>query len=359
MRTVSPVLTALFFCSSLSGFAQQGASSSPLTPPTESATSSSGRRITLDVVVTDKSGKPVPGLRQQDFTVLDDKQPQKILSFSATDETGEATGSPQQVILLVDAVNNSFDGVGYERLQLDKFLRQDGGRLPNPTSLVLLTDTSQGQSVITRDGNALMNVLNSNQSGLRSISRSQGFYGDADRVQLSLGSLEGLASHVATEPGRKLLIWLSPGWPLLSGPEVELSAKDQQMLFHTVVSLSTELREARITLYSVDPLGVADGGSFRTLYYESFLKGVSSAKQVQNGNLGLQVLAAQSGGRVLNSSNDIAKSMASCLLDAKSFYTLSFDSPPADHPNEYHSLQIKISKPGLTARTRTGYYAQR
>ena len=117
MRAVSPVLTALFFCSSLSGFAQQGASSSPLTPPTESATSSSGRRITLDVVVTDKSGKPVPGLQQQDFTVLDDKQPQKILSFSATDETGEATGSPEQVILLVDAVNNSFDGVGYERLQ--------------------------------------------------------------------------------------------------------------------------------------------------------------------------------------------------------------------------------------------------
>jgi hypothetical protein len=92
MRAVSPVLTALFVCSSLSGFAQQGASSSPLPPPPESATSStgdSGRRITLDVVVTDKSGNPVPGLQQQDFTVLDDEQPQKILSFSATDETGK------------------------------------------------------------------------------------------------------------------------------------------------------------------------------------------------------------------------------------------------------------------------------
>jgi hypothetical protein len=71
------------------------------------------------------------------------------------------------------------------------------------------------------------------------------------------------------------MIWLSPGWPLLSGPEVELSAKDQQMLFHTVVSLSTELRETRITLYSVDPQGVADAGRFRTFYCESFLKGVS------------------------------------------------------------------------------------
>ncbi len=93
--------------------------------------------------------------------------------------------------------------------------------------------------------------------------------------------------------------------------------------------------------------------------YESFLKGVSSADKVQNGNLGLQVLAVQSGGRVLTSSNDITKSLATCLAEAKVFYTLSFDSPPADHPDEYHSLQIKIAKAGLIARTRTGYYAQR
>jgi hypothetical protein len=29
-----------------------------------------------------------------------------------------------------------------------------------------------------------------------------------------------------------------------------------------------------------------------------------------------------------------------------------------DGPNEYHALEIKLGKPGLTARTRTGYYAQ-
>jgi hypothetical protein len=71
------------------------------------------------------------------------------------------------------------------------------------------------------------------------------------------------------------------------------------------------------------------------------------------------VLAAQSGGQVLNSSNDIARSIAGCVVDATAFYTLTFDSPPADHPDEYHSLQVKIGKSGLTAHTRTGYYAQR
>ncbi len=101
-----------------------------------------------------------------------------------------------------------------------------------------------------------------------------------------------------------------------------------------------------------------NGSLAGAFYYESFLKGVGSAKKVQNGNLALQVLSVQSGGRVLNSSNEIDKSIAICLADAKAFYTLSFDPPAADRPDEYHNLQVRIGKPGLTARTRTGYYAQ-
>jgi len=350
---------------SSSAFGQQAASPAPVPPPAERAADSAsapGRRITLDVVVTDKSGKPVPGLQQQDFTLLDDKQPQKILSFQAsvlpTDGANAAPDTPVQAILLVDAVNASFHSVSYERTELQKFLQQNDGRLPLPTSLVIMSDTSQGQSGTTRNGNDLVVSLNSNQSGLRTIGRSQGFYGGADRVQISLNTLENLATHLATEPGRKMVIWISPGWPFLSGPGVELSAKNQDSIFNTIVGLSDMLREARITIYSVDPLGMNDSLG-RRFYYESFVKGVGSASKVQNGNLALQVLAAQSGGLVLNSSNDIEKLMASCLTDARAFYTISFDSPPADHPNEYHSLQVKIDKPGLAARTRTGYYAQR
>jgi hypothetical protein len=39
--------------------------------------------ITLDVVVTPKSGPPVSGLQQLDFTILDHKAPQAIASFQA------------------------------------------------------------------------------------------------------------------------------------------------------------------------------------------------------------------------------------------------------------------------------------
>ena len=370
MRSASAVLAALFCGFSLpaftqQGFAQQSAPPASVTPLSSAATTpaQADRHISLDVVVTDKSGKPVPGLQQQDFTLLDDKQPQKILSFRETDfaanRTSDATDAAVQVILLVDAVNTSFHSVSYERQQINKFLQQNGGHLPLPTSLLIMTDTYQGRTVVTRDGNILAEALNSNQSGLRTIGRSQGFYGAEDRIQISLSTLEKFASNLSTEPGRKLLMWISPGWPLLSGANVELTDQNRKWLFKNVVEFSRALREAGVTLYSIDPVGVEDAGSFRTFYYESFLKGVKSANDVQNGNLGLQVLAVQSGGRVLNSSNDLTKSLATCLTDAKVFYTLSFESPPADHPDEYHSLEIKIGKPGLTARTRTGYYAQR
>ena len=325
-------------------------------PPARSA--NSDRRIMLDVVVTDKSRNPVSGLEQSDFTVLDDKQTETILSFRASEESSK--DSPLQVVFLIDAVNASFHAVGNARQQLEKFLRRGNGPLPVPMSLLLFTDKSfRAQGDLTRDRNALLESLHSAESGLRDIGRSAGFYGGAEQMELSLRTLDNFTSFEAKQPGRKLLIWLSSGWPLLSGPNVQMSAKDLEMSFRRIVKVSTDMREARVTLYSVDPLGMDDAGGFRTFYYENFLKGVVSASKVKNGNLGLQVIAVQSGGRVLNSSNDIAALVESCVSDAKTYYTLSFAAADADHPDEYHNLQVKVDKPGLTARTRTGYYAQR
>jgi hypothetical protein len=112
-----------------------------------------------------------------------------------------------------------------------------------------------------------------------------------------------------------------------------------------------------VTLYNLDQPGTTEPLA-RQFYFERFLKGVSSAHDVQYGDLALQVLAVQSGGRVLNSSNDIGSSVAACLADAQVFYTLRFEASAANHPNQYSSLQVKMNRRGLTTRTRTGYYAQ-
>jgi VWFA-related protein len=317
------------------------------------STRSPASRIYLDVVVTPKSGPPVANLQPQDFTILDNKTPQRATSFKAFGGSQE----PIEVVLVIDAVNTSYQNLSYQRGEIDKFLRANGGRLPQPTVLAFFTDTgTQIQRGVSTDGNALSAFLDQQVIGLRTIRRNAQ-NGASDRVQLSLKALGEIASHEAGRPGRKLIFWISPGWPLLSGPHVELTSKQRDQLFATIVGLSTQLRQARITLYSVDPLGSGESVG-RVFYYQEFLKGIGKAGQVVVGDLSLQVLATQSGGLALSSSNDVASLLQQCLADTEAYYAISFDPAPADHRDEYHSLEIRLSNPGLTARTRQGYYAQ-
>ena len=311
-------------------------------------------RITLDVVANDKSGSPIANLSQQDFTVLDNKQPQKIISFQALGQT--STDSGVEIVLVVDAVNTSFTRVAYVREELDKFLRQENGKLAWPVSIAILLDSGlQMQNEPSRDGNALAALLDGRTTGLRTLTRSQGFYGAVERSQLSFRALEQLAAQEEKRPGRKLVIWISPGWPLLSGPAVNLSSKDQQNIFNSVVEISTQLRHSRMAVYMVDPLGAED--SIRTFYYEQFLKPVTAPKQAQFGNLALQVFAIHSGGRVLTSNSDIAGQIERCVHDANTYYALSFE-PPASEPGPYHAIEVKLSQKQLKAQTLSGYYGQ-
>jgi VWFA-related protein len=314
-----------------------------------------GSPMYLDVVVTRKSGPPVSGLEQQDFTLIDNKLPQTITSFRALG----GTAGRVEVLVVVDAVNVDYEKVAYVRQEIEKFLRADGGHLPQPTALALFTDQgTQIQESLTTDGNALSAALDKYTVGLRTIRRTSQ-YADADRFNLSMQALRELASREAQRPGRKIILWVSPGWPLLSGPgAVELlDSKEQQQLFANIVAFSTQLLQARITLYSIDPLGATES-ELRANYYEEFVKGVKEPSQVVPGNLALQVIATQSGGLALDFNNDVAALLRQSLADTQAYSELSFDAPEADKPNEYHQLEVKVAKPGLTARTRRGYYAQ-
>jgi VWFA-related protein len=310
-------------------------------------------RMHLDVVVTDKSGKPVPGLELQDFKLKDSNLPTKILSFQAI--PGSPSAPPTEVTLVLDGVNLGFQTVARTRDEISKFLRENSGHLAQPVSVIMFTD--KGAKVLLQpstDGNALAAQLDRADSELRVISRSEGTYGDIERYQLSLQWAALIARSEAKRPGRKVLIWAGPGWPLLDRPGLQTSSKGEQQIFNEIVDLSTTLREGRITLYSVS-LGDTNAGTF---LYQDFLKGVKTADRANPSDLALKVIATQSGGRVLGPDNDIAAQVEKCIEDSRSFYTLSFDPPKADKPNEYHDLKIEIGKPGLTARTNTGYYNQ-
>jgi len=131
----------------------QGQGPTETTPPASDAAQG---LINLDVVVTDTSGKTIPGLGPGDFTLLDNQQPQKILSFHAFDGISAKPDPPVAVILFIDTVKMPFDLAAFEREEVERFLRRNGGYLAQPVSVFGLSDIGFWTlAQPSGDGNAL------------------------------------------------------------------------------------------------------------------------------------------------------------------------------------------------------------
>jgi VWFA-related protein len=246
--------------------------------------------------------------------------------------------------------------VAYAREGIERYLKSNEGQLPQPTSIAVLSDTgAQIAESFSKDGNALSDSLEHHEIGLRQITRSSE-WGGAERLDICLKALEQLIQYVASTHEKTELIWISPGWPLISGPRMYLDTKQEQHIFDQIVTLSTQMRAIDLTLYNVNPVGVQESLQ-RSDYYEAFLKGVAKPSQAELGNLALQVLAVQSGGLAIESNSDVSGMIQRCVMDTQSWYSIGFDPLPADKQNEYHHIEMKVDQPGMVVRTRDGYYA--
>jgi VWFA-related protein len=310
--------------------------------------------ITLDVEVTDVDGKPAKGLKQSDFTVLDDGEQKAISSFREFD--GQTAPPPAEVVLVVDTMNASIQDVVIARQGIDKFLRQDGGHLPIPISIAFLTERGAKVSSPSKDGNILADDLEKLQTPMRVHGIAPGINGATDRQQQSIAALETLATFEAKKPGRKLVIWVGPGWPLLLGSS-DTTEQDRRHYFDWIVNLTTSLRTAHITLYSVAPLNLMPETAQNAFLYKSYLKGVESPKQADSQYLALQVLATHSGGQVLSKSGNLSAQLMRCIADANSYYEISFEASGTDQSRAYHGIAVKTNLAKAEVRTLTSYYA--
>jgi VWFA-related protein len=322
-----------------------GSATAQQQPPKDS------RSIQLNVIL---SGPGSSGLTPQDFHLLDNKESATIQSVRQLSPTAEAP----HVIIVIDAVNTIFSRVAYVRSQVQEYLKSNGGHLANPTTFVVLTDTStEVQKGFSTNGNELSAVLAQAPIGLREIRRDSGIWGANERTNLSLKALSEVTAYAGTIPGRKIVLWISPGWPLLSGPRIDLDNKQQKEIFASVVDYSRAMRLADVTLYNLDPIGPEEG-LLRASYYKSFVKGIRKPSETDLGDLSLQVLAEQSGGQTITGNSDIAGSIGRSLAETAAWYKLTFEAHPAEHADEYHHVQVQVAKPGVAVRTRDGYYAQ-
>jgi hypothetical protein len=145
---------------------------------------------------------------------------------------------------------------------------------------------------------------------------------------------------------------------MLESSRIQFTRHDYEAQFDRVVTTSAELREARVTLYSIFPTDPGTTDESRVQQYRSFLKGVPSVNQVRPGDLALPVLAIHSGGRAVDSPGNLGDEIAGCIAEAKFYYTLSFDPAVAKQVDEYHELAVHLDQGQLKARTSAGYYTE-
>ena len=227
--------------------------------------------VLVDVVVNDKQGKPITGLKAEDFTVQEKGKNQKIAFFS-TPEDAQSIPNPPELgpgiysnkpefrsngkpvtILLLDAVNTPFRDQAYSRLQMLKYVKDQmkpGERMGVFTladSLRVLQDfTSDPQVLMTalqhytpeeqklgagaarpistgassaELGAGVTSALVFAQSEITSFQSVQVSFQAERQLEVTLGAMRGLARILAGVPGRKNVVWLTANFPFELIPE--------------------------------------------------------------------------------------------------------------------------------------------
>ena len=107
------------------------------------------RLVFLDVTVLDKKGQPVTeGLGKEDFSITEEKKPQRIFSFEAPERhisrmAGGEGGDPPVTIFVLDQLNSSFDQMAYIRYKIDQYLKAQPEMLARPAEILLLGEQSK------------------------------------------------------------------------------------------------------------------------------------------------------------------------------------------------------------------------
>ena len=320
------------------------------------------RLVVLDVVVTDKKGNLVTDLKREDFSVTEAKEPQKIVNFEAPgahavepeltiDSTADldrlAPRAPVNIILL-DEFNTRFEDMAFARYSLKKFFDKQPDKLVTPTMLIAVD--LQHFTVLrdyTEDKHAIVDALNHHLQAYPWQIRGTSWM--PDRVNAAFAALMRVAEATVGHPGHKNMIWIGRGFPALNFTSLQVDA--QSRVDNAVQECVNMLRDARVTLYSIDPAGViSDPQAYGSdaAFIDPF-----------GGNYTFNKLAKATGGRALYGRNDVDAEIGTTVRDGTGFYTLTY-RPQNDSldPQKFRKIAVTLSRPELRATSREGYYVR-
>jgi VWFA-related protein len=328
--------------------------------------------VTVPAVVTDKTGHPIPTLRQENFVVLEDGKPQRLTNFATTD-------APFEIALLLDTSGSTREELGLIRDAANAFISA-----LRPGDLIAVVAFNDEQS--TRGPVAIVDVLSS-LTDKRTVLRNA-----IANVRTSNGTpfydaLGKIGDEVFQSPasdqfrGRRAVVALTDGVDSSSNSDVgEARARLARAgVASYFIQVSTEdYVEDRLLKDCQDDgrltLSAKQLERFRRLFVPSAEKDdyadfcrlgqferMDISRQLYNlARREMDQLARTSGGRNFEAATlqQASAAFAQVANEIGTQYSLGYY--PADKTRDGRYRQIKVELRGVkdaTVRAREGYYA--
>ena len=282
--------------------------------------------VSLYFGVHDKHGALIPHLTKDDFTILEDKQPQKIKNFSAENDQPltlgillDTSGSQQNVLPLEQEAGSAF---------LSRVLRSkdEAFLISFDVNLDLLSDYTNNAHALSRAmDKAQINVGTGGMGGMPS--------GAARGTLLYDAVYSATHEKLQQETGRKAIIVLTDG-------------EDQG----SVQKLEGAVEAAQKSNCIIYVLLVADRAFYgRGMYTMGY-----------SGDSAMRKMAEDTGGRVIDVGNNGKKMEAAFSQieeELRTQYVASYTPTNAKLDGSYRKIEIQVKGDGLKAQARKGYYA--
>ncbi|HEU5248986.1 MAG TPA: VWA domain-containing protein [Thermoanaerobaculia bacterium] len=254
--------------------------------------------ISIAPIVTDKSGRYVPGLTARNFTVLDDGVPRRIETFDATD-------SPLSAVLVLDVSGSMLYKIEEARRSAHAFV--DALKAEDEVALLTFNSTVVGWVPFTRQREPIHAAIDA--------TRTEGETALYDATGQALKRLK------ATKR-RKAVILFTDGEDNRSRLSVD-----------QVIGIA---RASEVSIYSI-----AQGLDERTTL-RAFL----------------DQLADQTGGRsyFIGSIAKLSETFQKILKELKSQYFLTYTPRPGLRPRTWHRIEVKVDRKDLVVRARKEYF---
>ncbi len=300
--------------------------------------------VSLPVVVTTRDGKRILDLKKEDFQIFEDGVPQEIAGFAATDE-------PISVVLALDTSGSTEQKLSLIQNEAIEFVN----RLHPDDSVAILSFASDVSLLedfsIDRDKNAY---------GIKET-RPGGWTVLYEAVWLAI---EDVLKPVKE---RKALVLFTDGVDTASRKASQKETLEQaKETYATIYSVyfnteaDTYQRSPGPTIggYPMPGGGYPIPGSSRPPIYGPGGPGSTGGEYMQ-GRAYLQKLSEFSGGVVVDAMQmqDIGAAFEQIAKELASQYSIGYYSTNSAHDGKFRKVEVKLTRPGLIARTKKGYNA--